>query len=131
MSDYVKRLRPRVNTGGKKPLLKTTINSLSRRSVLNTHKKAQVRKKAHQTHSSEMLDVVSPIMAEPPVSGFTESDNQKPIKTKIKTKKSKSQVHHLLSKAGVEDPESVCMCLKAGIKNGCVNFDIPKPLDQV
>ena len=76
-----------------------------------------------------MLDVVSPIMTETPITAFIETD--KPIKAKIRTKKSKSAVHQVLAKAGVEDPESVCMCLKAGIKNGCVNFDIPKPLDQV
>ena len=126
MSEYMKKLRPRVNTGAKKYLSKTSTTSLSRRLVLKTHKKVQLKNKAEQ----EMLDVVSPMIAEPPTSGFTETD--KPIKLKSRTKKkSKSEVHHVLAKAGVEDPESVCMCLKAGIKNGCVNFDTPKPLDQV
>ncbi|KAI6646695.1 hypothetical protein LOD99_12816 [Oopsacas minuta] len=135
MAEYAKRLRTRINTGAKKPLVSLASRRLIPK-VSKINKKKQVRKGATQTNIPNTMNEIeiAPIITEPiaafDVSIPVDKSADKP-KKKITRKKSKSVVHKLLKEAGIEDPEAVCVCLKAGISAGCINFEIPNPLDQI
>ncbi|KAI6646694.1 hypothetical protein LOD99_12815 [Oopsacas minuta] len=136
MSDYTKRLRPRVSTGIKRSLSSSFISRRLVPKVSKINKKKQVRKRAIQTNIPNTMNEIeiAPIITEP-IAAFdisipVDKSADKP-KKKITRKKSKSVVHKLLKEAGIEDPEAVCVCLKAGISAGCINFEIPNPLDQI
>ena len=55
----------------------------------------------------------------------------KPKKKKRRITLSKSKVHGLLLQAGVADPTSTCLCLRAGISNGNISMEAHNPLEQV
>ena len=147
MSDSVRRLRPRVTLGGR-CRLSITRRTVQRGTGINKRVRrarskygetgVSISTKQHDTIPMQISECeVAPIIETPkecfqlcaPVQ--SELPAVKPKKNKRRRDKSRAEVYRLLLMTGIEDPDSVCMCMKAGISNGCINIERDNPLDQV
>ena len=145
MSEYVKRLRPRVTLEATRRLSSSTeLKRVLKKSKIReeTGKKEEKHKKtgknsrkisSHPTLvATNSKDQVAPILDVPNVfEGIQEEKEQKEKVKKLKHKRTKGEVHDFLRSVGVEDLDSVCLCLKAGIKSKWININGPNPLENV
>ena len=139
MSESVRR--PRVTIGGRRRLssiASRTLHKTDRVGAAGTYKVRRVHKKSETGVCAKQLDLSSQIfeceitpITETPSKCFELSAAVGSEAPAGKPKKSRSEVHGLLLRAGIEDPDSVCVCLRAGISYGCINMDKDNPLEQV